>query len=90
MVERQNITWYSFRHTGISFACSREVPILTVSKNVGADIKYVANVYYHHEAESKATWETLNMNREWNKKLTNEGDRVLVNLDDYDLAKNLT
>ena len=50
----------------------------------------MANVYYHHEAESKATWETLNMNREWNKKLTNEGDRVLVNLDDYDLAKNLT
>ena len=86
----KNITWYSFRHTGISFACSREVPILTVSKDVGADIKYVANVYYHHEAESKATWETLNMNREWNKKLTNEGDRVLVNLDDYDLAKNLT
>ncbi len=86
----KNITWYSFRHTGISFACSREVPILTVSKNVGAGINYVSNVYYHHEAESKATWETLNKNRLWNEKLKSEEERVLVNLEEYNLAENLT
>ena len=79
----KNITWYSFRHTGISFACSREVPILTVSKHVGADLKYVSNVYYHHEAESKATWEILNKNRLWNEKLDKDRDIPLVNLEQF-------
>ena len=65
----KNITWYSFRHTGISFAVMRGVPILQISRNTGTGTRYVENVYYHNEAESKATWETLNKNRSFREKI---------------------
>ena len=59
----KNITWYSSRHTAISFAVGRQVPLLQLAQNAGTGIRYVESVYYHHEAESKATWEALRQNR---------------------------
>lgn len=65
----KNITWYSFRHTGISFAVMRGVPMLQLSRNAGTGVRYIENIYYHHEAESKTTWETLNKNRSFREKM---------------------
>ena len=57
-----------FQVATISFAVGREVPMLTLAQNAGTGIKYVEQVYYHHEAESKATWNILNKNRDFTKK----------------------
>ena len=59
----KSISWYSFRHSGISFAVSRGVPMLQLSRNCGTGLRYIEDVYYHHESESKSTWETLTQNR---------------------------
>lgn len=67
--DSKNIAWYSFRHTGISFAVARGVPMLQLSRNAGTGIKNIENVYYHHEAESKQTWEVLNQNRDFKDKM---------------------
>jgi integrase len=65
----KNITWYSFRHTGVSFAVSRGVPMLPLARNCGTGVRYIEDVYYHHEAESKSTWATLNQNRSFREKM---------------------
>ncbi len=59
----KNISWYSLRHTGISFHCGRQVPMLQLSRHCGTGLKYIENVYYHHEAESRSTYEILSKNR---------------------------
>ena len=61
----KNITWYSLRHTGISFAVQRGVPILQLARNCGTGVRYIEQVYYHHESESKKNWDTLMQNRKF-------------------------
>ena len=50
-METKNITWYSFRHSAISFAVQRGVNHLKLARNVGTGLKYIDGVYYHHESE---------------------------------------
>ena len=78
----KNITWYSFRHTGISFAVSRGVPLLQLSRNCGTGVRYVESVYYHHQAESKATWDTLTQNRTFHDKVSKKRDELLVEIEE--------
>ena len=77
----KNITWYSFRHTGISFSVSRGVPLLFLSRNAGTGLKYLQDVYYHHESESKATWETLNQNRKFYDVISKKKDEELIEIE---------
>ena len=77
----KNITWYSFRHTGISFAVSRGVPMLLLSRNCGTGSRYIEEVYFHHEAESKKTWDTLNQNREFNYQVNLHKEDLLLPLE---------
>lgn len=78
----KNITWYSFRHTGISFAVSRGVPMLQLSRNAGTGSRYVEDVYYHHESESKQTWDTLNQNRQFREYMKRHKDEILIPMED--------
>ena len=78
----KNITWYSFRHTGISFAVSRGVPMLQLARNAGTGSRYVEDVYYHHEAESKSTWETLNQNRSFREYMELHKAEVLIPMEE--------
>ena len=78
----KNITWYSFRHTGISFAVSRSVPLLQLSRNCGTGLRYIEDVYFHHESESKATWELLSKNRTFYNKIKNKENEVLIEIED--------
>ena len=59
----KNITWYSFRHTGISLCINRGISPIQLSRLAGTGLANIEQVYYHHEAESKATWEALRQNR---------------------------
>ena len=59
----KNITWYSFRHTGISLCINRGISPIQLSRLAGTGLGNIEQVYYHHEAESKATWEALSQNR---------------------------
>ncbi len=78
----KNISWYSMRHTGISFAVGRQVPMLQLAQNCGTGIRYVELVYYHHEAESKQTWDILNKNRKYNNKHFND---ILIPLEEVEM-----
>jgi len=78
----KNLSWYSFRHTGISFAVARGVPLLQLSRNAGTGSRYVEDVYYHHEAESKTTWETLNQNRNFREYMEMHKNDVVVPLEE--------
>ena len=76
----KNITWYSFRHTGISFAVQRQVPLLQLARNSGTGVRYVELVYYHHEAESKKNWETLMKNRKFQDVMSQPVQSSSINL----------
>lgn len=77
----KNISWYSFRHTGISFAVSRGVPILQLARNCGTGIRYIEDVYYHHESESRKTWETMIQNRRFYEEIKKREDEILVEIE---------
>jgi hypothetical protein len=47
----KNLTWYSFRHTWITFALERGVPIATVCNNCDTSIQYVQEHYFHSDAK---------------------------------------
>ena len=47
----KNLTWYSFRHTWITFALERGVPIATVCNNCDTSIQYVQEHYFHYGAK---------------------------------------
>ena len=79
---QKNITWYSFRHTGISFAVSRGVPMLQLSRNAGTGTRYLSDVYYHHESESQQTWDTLMQNRVFYNNIKRHERDVLVEIED--------
>ena len=78
----KNITWYSFRRTGISFAVSRGVPTLQLSRNAGTGSRYIEDVYYHHESESKKTWDTLMQNRVFYDNMKKHQSELLVEIED--------
>ena len=79
----KKISYYSMRHTGISLAVSRGVPMLQLARNAGTGIRYVEDVYYHHESESKQTWDTLMQNRVFHDRVREHKDDLLVDLEDF-------
>ena len=46
----KTLTWYSFRHTYITLALERGVPIATVCANCDTSIQYVQEHYFHYDA----------------------------------------
>ncbi len=50
-ITKKNISYYSFRHSGISFAVQRGVNHLKLARNAGTGLRYIEAFYYHHEAE---------------------------------------
>ena len=50
-MNKKNISYYSFRHSGISFAVQRGVNHLILVRNAGTGLRYIEAFYYHHEAE---------------------------------------
>ena len=78
----KNITWYFCRHTAISFAVGRQVPLLQLAQNAGTGIRYVESVYYHHEAESKATWDILNKNRKFKDDMNKHVNEIFIPLEE--------
>ena len=79
---QKNITWYSFRHTGISFNIEREVPLITLTKTAGTSCKELELTYYHHQDESKRTWEILNKNRIFYDRVKKSRGETLVDIAD--------
>ena len=77
----KNITWYSFRHTGISLCINRGISPIQLSRLAGTGLANIEQVYYHHEAESKATWEALRQNRIFFDRLRKEETHELVRQD---------
>ena len=61
----KKFSWYSFRHTFITFALNRGVPITTVCNNCDTGIKYVQDHYFHFEARSKETQSALMVGRKF-------------------------
>ena len=47
----KTLTWYSFRHTWITLALERGVPIATVCNNCDTSIQYVQDHYFHYDAK---------------------------------------
>ena len=47
----KTLTWYSFRHTWITFALERGVPIATVCNNCDTSIEYIQEHYFHYDAK---------------------------------------
>ena len=79
----KNITWYSFRHTGISLAVARNVPHLPLARFAGTGTRYVESVYYHHEAETQQIYDLIQQNRKFFNAGTNEEKDFLVDLEPY-------
>ena len=59
----KNITWYSFRHTGISMGVNNDIPMIKLAEMAGTSLREIEQTYYHHEEESRKTWETITKNR---------------------------
>ena len=78
----KNITWYSFRHTGITFAVARKVPHLPLAKFAGTGVRYVEAVYYHYEAETQEAYDIIQKNRKFFNHSPDEEKDYLVNLED--------
>ena len=51
VVSGKTLTWYSFRHSWITFALERGVPIATVCNNCDTSIQYVQEHYFHYDAK---------------------------------------
>lgn len=47
----KSLSWYSFRHTYITLALERGVPIATVCSNCDTSIQYVQEHYFHYDAK---------------------------------------
>ena len=47
----KTLTWYSFRHTWITLALERGVPIATVCNNCDTSIQYIQEHYFHYDAK---------------------------------------
>ena len=55
--------------------------MLLLSRNCGTGSRYIEEVYFHHEAESKKTWDTLNQNREFNYQVNLHKEDLLLPLE---------
>ena len=55
--------------------------MLQLARNCGTGIRYIEDVYYHHEAESKQTWDILTKNRDFTKKISRYQDEPLMALE---------
>ena len=64
------------------FAFNRGVPILQLSRNAGTGSRYIEDVYYHHESESKKTWDTLMQNRVFYDNMKKHQSELLVEIED--------
>ena len=60
---------------------SRGVPILQLCRNAGCGSRYVEDVYYHHESESKVMWETLMKNRNFNEQIRKHENDLLLEIE---------
>ena len=78
----KNITWYFARHTGISFAVVRGVPLMLLSRNAGTSLRFVEDVYYHHQSESKETWGSLNQNRTFYERSRKHPDEPFIQIEE--------
>jgi integrase len=78
----KNITWYFARHTGISFAVMRGVPLLLLARNAGTGLRYVEDVYYHHQSESQETWTSLNQNRTFHERVNTHRDEPFIQIEE--------
>ena len=56
--------------------------MLQLARNAGTGSRYVEDVYYHHEAESKTTWETLNQNRSFREYMDLHKGEVLIPMEE--------
>jgi len=53
-----------------------------LSINSGTGVRYIQDVYYHHESESKNTWNTLTQNRQFYSYIQDHKDDVLIDIQD--------
>ena len=87
----KNITWYSFRHTGISLGVNNGIPLIQLSNFAGTSVREVELTYYHHEEESRRTWETFNKNRKFQERRKKQNpelasfDKLIEGIDIEDL-----
>lgn len=79
---KKNISWYFARHTGISFAVMRGVPLLLLSRNCGTGLRFVEQVYFHHQAESQQTWTSLNQNRTFHNHVNAHRDEPFIQIEE--------
>lgn len=63
---KKQLSWYSFRHTYITLALERGVPIAVVCSNCDTSIQYIQEHYFHYDA-AKAT-EALDTGRRFQAK----------------------
>ena len=56
--------------------------MLLLSRNCGTGTRYLEDVYFHHESESKQAWETLSQNRVFFNKLKRHENDVLVEIEE--------
>ena len=59
----KKISWYSFRHTGISMGVGNDIPLIQLANFAGTSVREIELTYYHHEEESRKTWEVITNNR---------------------------
>ena len=78
----KKFSWYSFRHTFITFALNRGVPITTVCNNCDTGIKYVQDHYFHFQARSKETQSALMVGRKFSPRESLNPDWMKDNLID--------
>mgnify|MGYP001218215362 CR=1 FL=1 len=76
----KKFSWYSFRHTFITFALNRGVPITTVCNNCDTGIKYVQDHYFHFDARGKETQGALMVGRKYSPKQSLNPDWMKDNL----------
>ena len=58
----KKISWYSLRHTHITMALNRGVPVPTLAANTDTSMKYIEEHYFHYRAD--AATEILSKGRE--------------------------
>ena len=56
--------------------------MLLLSRNAGTGSRYIEDVYFHHESESKKTWDTLMQNRVFYNKQKEHQSELLVEIED--------
>ena len=55
---------------------------MQLARNSGTGVRYVEQVYYHHESESKKNWDTLMQNRKFYDVVSKKGSSINMKLED--------